>query len=113
MMGNTVLYVNILEVFQSLTGKVRTLKTPPYSMLFGALAKTVTAFYAGRHQVVRMAPVTTYFFKGKARSLRPQFQFLYIVCLMGEIAGAITAINAAYPNQFPAIFFHTITYHSN
>jgi hypothetical protein len=54
------------------------------------LAKTVTAFYAGRHQVVRMAPVTTYFFKGKARNLRPQFQFLYIVCLMGEIAGAIT-----------------------
>jgi hypothetical protein len=48
-MGNTVLYVNILEVFQSLAGKVRTFKTPRYSMLFGALAKTVTAFYAGGH----------------------------------------------------------------
>jgi hypothetical protein len=112
-MGNTVLYVNILEVFQSLAGKVRTFKTPCYSMLFGALAKTVTAFYAGGHQVVRMAPVTADFFKGKAHSLSPRFQFPYIVCLMGEIAGAITAINAAYPNQFPVIFFHTITYHRN
>jgi hypothetical protein len=103
--------VNILEVFQSLAGKVRTFKTPCYSMLFGALAKTVTAFYAGGHQVVRMAAVTADFFKGKAHSFCPRLQFPDIVCLVGEIARTITAINAAYSNQFPVIFFHTVTYH--
>jgi hypothetical protein len=113
MVGNTVLDVDVLEVFQSLAGKVRTFKTPCYSMLFGALAKTVAAFYAGGHHVVRMAAVTAYFFKGKAHSLSSRLQLPDIVYLMGEIAGAITAINAAYPNQFPVIFFHTITYHSN
>jgi hypothetical protein len=60
-----------------------------------------------------MAAVTAYFFNGKTHSLSSRFQFPDIVYLMGEIARAITAINAAYPNQFPVIFFHTNTYHSN
>jgi len=113
MVRNTVFDVDVLEVLQSLAGKIRTLKTPCYSMLFGALAKTMAAFYAGGHHIVRMATVTVYIFKGKAHFLSSCFQFPDIVYLMGEIAGAVTAINAANPNQFPVIFFHTITYHSN
>jgi hypothetical protein len=113
MMGNTVLDVNVLEVLQPLAGKVMTFKTPCYSMLFGALTKAVTAFYTAGHHIVRMAAVTAYFFNGKAHSLSSRFQFSDIVCLVGEIAGAITAINAAYPYQFPVIFFHTITCRSN
>ena len=108
MVGNTVLDVDVLEVLQSLAGKIRTFKTPCYSMLFGAFAKAMAAFYAGGHHIVRMAAVTAYFFKGKAYSLSPRFQLPNIVYLMGEITGAITAINAANPNQFPVIFFHTI-----
>jgi hypothetical protein len=110
MVGDTVLDVDVLEVLQSLAGKVRTFKTPCYAMLFGALAKAMAAFYAGGHHIVRMAAVTAYFFKRKAHSLSPHFQFRNIVYLMGEIAGAVTAINAAYPNQLPIIFFHAITY---
>ena len=113
MVRNTIFDVDVLEVLQSLAWKIRTLKTPCYSMLFGALAKTMAAFYAGGHHIVRMATVTAYIFKGKAYSLSSCFQFPDIVYLMGEIAGAVTAINAAYPNQLPIIFFHTITYHSN
>ena len=105
MVGNTVLDVNVLEVLQSLAGKVRTFKAPCYAMLLGALAKAVAAFYAGGHHVVRMAAVTACFFKGKSHSLSSRFQFPDIVCLMDEIAGTITAINAAYPNQLPVIFF--------
>jgi len=71
------------------------------------LAKAVAAFYTGGHYIVRMAAVAACFFKGKAHSLSPCFQLLDIVYLMGEITWAITAINAAYPNQFPLIFFHT------
>jgi hypothetical protein len=112
MVGNTVLHVNVLEIFQALAGKVRTLKTPCHLMLFGALAKTRSTLYAGRHHVVRMTAVTTYFFKSKTHSLSPWFQFLNIVYLMREVAGAITAINAAYTNQFPVIFIHTTTYPS-
>jgi len=111
MVGNTILDVDVLEVLQPLTGKVGTSKTPSHSMLLGALAKTMAAFFAGGHHVVRMAAVTAYFFKSKACSLSPPFQLPNIIYLMGEIAGAIAAINAAYPNQFPVIFFHTTTYH--
>jgi hypothetical protein len=113
MVGNTVLDVDVLEVLQALAGKVGTLKTPCHFMILGALAEAGAAFYAGGHHVVRMAAVTAYFFKGKAHSLSPRFQLPDIVYLMGEIAGAITAINAAYPNEFPVIFIHTTTYHSN
>ena len=52
MMGNTVLYVDVLEIFQSLAGKIRTFETPYYSMLFGTLSKTETAFEARGRQVV-------------------------------------------------------------
>ena len=112
-MGNTVLYVNVLEVLQSLAGKVTTFKTPCYAMLFGALAKTGTAFHTAGHHVSGMAAVAAHFFNAKAHSLSSRFQFLDIVYPMGEIAGAVTAVNAAYPNQSPVISFHTITNHSN
>ena len=109
MMGNTVLDVDVLEVLQPLAGKVGTLKTPCHSMPLSALAKAVAAFFSGGHHVVRMAAVTAHFFKGKACFLSPRFQLSDIIYLLGEIAGAIAAINAAYPNQFPVIFFHTTT----
>jgi hypothetical protein len=113
MVGNTILDVDVLEILQALTRKVGTFKTPSHSMLLGALAKAMAAFFAGGHHVVRMAAVTAYFFKSKACSLSPPFQLPDIIYLMGEIAGAIAAINAAYPNQFPVIFFHTTTYHGH
>jgi hypothetical protein len=109
MVGNAVLDVNIPEVFQSLAGKVRTFKTPCDAMIFGALAKTVSARHASRHHVVRMTALTACFFNGKPHSLSTSFQFHHIVCLMGEITGAVTAINTAYPDQLPVIFFHSIT----
>ena len=98
MMGNTVFHMNILEVLQPLTGKIKTFKTPCYSMLFSALAKAVAALYAGGHHVVRMTAVTAYFFEGKAHSLSSRLEFPDIVYPMRKIAWAITAINAAYPN---------------
>jgi hypothetical protein len=63
MVGNTVLDVDVLEVLQSLAGKVGTFKTPCDSMLLGALAKPVATFFTGGHHIVRMAAVTAYIFK--------------------------------------------------
>ena len=106
--GNTVFNVYILELLQSPAGKVRTFKTPPHAMFLCASAKAVPAFYAGWHQVIRMAAVAAYFLEGKTRSLCPRLQLPDIVYLIGEVAWAITAVDAANPNEFPVFLFHTV-----
>ena len=107
--GNTVFNVDILELLQSPAGKIKAFKTPPHPMLPGTLAKAVAAFYAGGHQVVRMAAVAAYLLEGKTISLGPSFQLTDIVYPMGKVAGAITTVNTANPNEFPIIFFHTVS----
>ena len=64
MMADPAYHMDCGKIFQPFAGKVRTLKTPVYLLLFGTAAKTVTAVDAAPIHVLREASVASYFLDG-------------------------------------------------
>lgn len=76
MVGDAVLNMNILEVFQTLTGKILALKTPAHPVLPGAVSKTSFAFDAGDHDLIRVTPAAANLFGSKTHFLSPLVELL-------------------------------------
>jgi len=105
--GDSILDVYVLKIFQALAGEIGAFKAPGYPVLAGTFPETRFALYACWHHLVRVTAIAAHFLNGEVPLPGPLLQLGDVILLLGKVAGARSAVDSADTNQLPVIFLHS------